>query len=87
MAIATVSSRGWVVIPKEYRDKYDLRPGSKVEIVEQNGIVLVIPIPEDPLEALDGFLAGQGSLTAELIAERVAEREREERKVHADLRA
>jgi len=30
MTTATVSAKGWVVIPKKYRKKYGFRPSTKV---------------------------------------------------------
>ncbi len=32
MIITTVSTKGWVVIPKEYRERYGLRPGTRVQL-------------------------------------------------------
>ncbi len=87
MPTATVSNKGWVVIPKKLREKYHLTPGAKVEITDQNGGVLIIPIPENPVEALHGLLAEGPSLTEDLLAERRREREREEEKANAHLRA
>ena len=34
MITATVSEKGWIVIPKELRDKYGIKKGKKVGILE-----------------------------------------------------
>lgn len=33
MSVATVSAKGWVVIPKTLRKQFNLEPGSKVRFV------------------------------------------------------
>lgn len=78
MYIATVSAKGWVVIPKSIREKHGLEKGSRVQVLDYGQIVAVVPLPDDPVEALHGMLEGGPSLTAELMAERERERAGEE---------
>ena len=78
MHTVKVSTKGWVVIPKALRDKYGLKEGSRVQVVEYGDVLVLVPLPEDPIGALYGALAGGPSLTEELLAERAREREREE---------
>jgi AbrB family looped-hinge helix DNA binding protein len=78
MDTATVSTKGWVVIPKELRDKYGLKKGSRVQVLDYGELLALIPLPDDPVKALHGMLAGGPSLTADLMAERARERAREE---------
>ena len=80
MYTATVSTKGWVVIPKELRDKYGLRKGARLQVVEYDRTLALIPLPDDPAEALHGMLEGGSSLTADLLAERAHERAREDRR-------
>lgn len=57
MSAVTVSPKYQVVIPKSVRDRLHLRPGQKIQIVEyQDRIEL---IPERPIEALRGLLKGR----------------------------
>jgi len=81
MYTATVSAKGWIVIPKVYREKYGLEPGRKVQVVDYGGGLSIVPIAEDPIEALRGMFADGPSLTEDLLEERRREREREEAKV------
>ena len=74
MYTAKVSAKGWVVIPKELREKYGIEQGAQVQLIEYGGVLVIVPLPENPVEALHGLLAGGPSLTAELLAERAAER-------------
>ena len=79
MHTVTVSAKGWVVIPKSIREKHGLKKGSRVQVVDYGGIVAIVPLPEDPVEALHGMLQGGPSLTEDLMAERERERAEEER--------
>ena len=81
MYTATVSTKGWIVIPKAYRQKYGLEPGQKVQVVDYGGGLSIIPIAKDPIDALQGMFADGPSLTEELLEERRREREREEAQV------
>ena len=55
-AIATVSSKYQVSIPKEVRDQLALRPGQKVAFIAKPEGVLIVPVPER--EALAGMARG-----------------------------
>jgi AbrB family looped-hinge helix DNA binding protein len=78
MYTAKVSAKGWVVIPKHLRDRYGLVKGSRVQVVDYGQAVALVPLPDDPVEALHGMLEGGPSLTADLLAERERERAKEE---------
>jgi AbrB family looped-hinge helix DNA binding protein len=78
MYTAIVSSKGWVVIPKDLREKYGLNQGTQVQVVDYGDALALIPIPDDPVDALHGMLEHEPSLTAELLAERSRELSREE---------
>ena len=79
MPIATVSAKGWVVIPREIRRRYGLKKGDKVHIIDYAGRIAIVPVARDPIAAARGMLRGGPSLTEALLAERRWEREREER--------
>jgi len=87
MKTAVVSQKGWVVIPKIYRQKYDLKPGDQVRIVDYGGVLAVVPLPKDAIGALRGMLADGPSLTADLLAERNQTKQNEEARVEQSLRA
>jgi AbrB family looped-hinge helix DNA binding protein len=63
MAIATVSEKGWVVIPKEIRERLRLHKGSKVAIVEYAGKISIMPLPQDPIRDARGMFRDGPSLT------------------------
>lgn len=78
MATVTVSKKGWVVIPKEIRDRYGIKPGQKLSIFPSGHGITVIPIPEDPITAGRGLLKG-GPSWKEMLEEKRRELEEEER--------
>ena len=78
MHTATVSSKGWVVIPKAIREKHGLRKGSRVQILDYGPMLAIVPLPDDPVEALHGMFETGPSLTEALLTERKRERAREE---------
>jgi antitoxin PrlF len=39
--LATLTSKGQMTLPKEVRDRYGLKPGDKVEFVEENGQTVI----------------------------------------------
>jgi len=78
MHTATISTKGWVVIPKELREKFGLKKGTRVQVMDYGDLLALVPLPDDPVEALHGMLEGGPSLTADLLAERALERAREE---------
>ena len=73
MYTTKVSARGRIVIPKPLREKYGLGKGAQVQVVDYGGVLALVPLQADPVEALHGMLAGGPSLTDELRAERAQE--------------
>jgi AbrB family looped-hinge helix DNA binding protein len=74
----TVSAKGWVVIPKAIRERHGLKKGSRVQVVDYGHILAIVPLPDDPVEALHGMLIDGPSLTSDLLEERARERAGEE---------
>jgi AbrB family looped-hinge helix DNA binding protein len=78
MAAVTVSKKGWVVIPKEIRERFDIRPGDKIHILDVGGRIAIVKAHKDPIAAGYGFLKGGPSLAGELVEEHRKEVEKEE---------
>lgn len=76
---ATVSAKGWIVIPAELRRKYHIEPGGQIRIVDYGGTLGLVPALEDPIREARGALAGKTLLTQALLEERRRERARESR--------
>jgi AbrB family looped-hinge helix DNA binding protein len=56
MQIVTLSPKYQVVIPKAVRESLQLRPGQKMQVVEYDGRIELIP--ERDINELRGFLKG-----------------------------
>lgn len=46
---STVSEKGWIVIPKDIRERYGLKKGTKVSVIDYGGTICVLPVPDDPI--------------------------------------
>ncbi len=77
MPTLTISQKGWVVIPAELRKKYNLTPGTKVQIVDYGGVMSIVRVFDDPINEGAGMLKGADSLTEAIVEEHRQERERE----------
>ena len=76
MTLLTISSKGWVVIPAPLREKYNLKTGSRVRVVDYGNVLSILPANDDPIAESIGALKGKTSLTKALLAEREEERQR-----------
>lgn len=56
MEAVTISSKYQVVIPREIREQFDLKPGQKVVFLPHKRTLRVIIVP--PIEEAEGFLEG-----------------------------
>jgi AbrB family looped-hinge helix DNA binding protein len=81
MTTVTVSAKGWIVIPKEIRERHGIRKGDKVHVLDFGGRISIIPATKgDPIERARGMFKGGPSSTAALVRDHREEVEREERK-------
>tara|TARA_B100000315_G_scaffold166990_1_gene155540 strand:- start:263 stop:469 length:207 start_codon:yes stop_codon:yes gene_type:complete len=56
MTTVTISPKYQVVIPKEIRDKLNLEPGQKVQAIDYDNRIELIPLR--PMNQMRGFLKG-----------------------------
>ena len=64
-----VSVRGQTVIPKEIRTAFGITENSLLYWKVQDGLILVVPLPTDPVQASLGILRGRGTFE-EFLRER-----------------
>lgn len=71
MALATMTTKGQLTLPKEIRQRLGLQPGDKVEItLDRSGGALLRPRQNSGIEHLFGMLPNKGvSLTVEEMHE------------------
>lgn len=70
MNTSTLSEKGWVVIPQELRERYNLKKGDKVHVIDYGGIISIIPASRTPIKNSLGMLKGKTSLVKELMKSR-----------------
>lgn len=73
----TVSSRGQTVIPRAIREQMGIEAQTKLEWWIEDNLIVVRPIPADPVRAAVGLLKDRGPTMDDLLAERRQERLRE----------
>lgn len=56
MFISTISTKYQVVIPREVRKQFNLRPGQKVVFIPHKKTLRMVIVP--PIEQAEGFLPG-----------------------------
>ena len=56
MSTVTISAKYQVVIPKSIRDKSNIAPGQKVEVINYNGRIEIIPLKN--IKSLRGIAKG-----------------------------
>jgi len=77
MVLVQVSQKGYILIPKKLRERYGVKPGGKVQLIEDAGRLVIKPVPDDPIETACGFLEGDFSLAQDLLQEHQKELEDE----------
>ncbi len=77
MTISRATVKGQVIIPARLRKKFNIKKGTRVAISEGEGnVILIQPLPDDPIEASRGILKGEKSLIKALLKERREEAKR-----------
>jgi len=56
MGIVKLSPKFQVVIPRDVREKLDLKPGQKIVVIEKGGVLHLIP--QKPIKEMRGFVKG-----------------------------
>jgi AbrB family looped-hinge helix DNA binding protein len=59
METVTISSKYQVVIPREVRRQFDLKPGQKIMFIPYNGTLRVVIVP--PIEKARGMFKGMNT--------------------------
>jgi AbrB family looped-hinge helix DNA binding protein len=84
--MATVSSKGQIVIPAALRKKFRIKKGTRLAVGERDGQITLTPNPYDALRALRGSLSHvKEDVEAWWIEEKRKERDREDTKIEEFL--
>ncbi len=74
-----MTQKGQIVIPASIRKKYNIKPGTLVNVIEQEGKIILEPVTKDYIKKLRGIAAGSGALE-ELKEQRDKDRKKENEK-------
>ena len=70
MNTVKVLSKGQIVIPAGIRKKFEIIPGTTIQVFEYDNLIYLVPPAKDALKAAMGCLPERPSLSDELLTER-----------------
>jgi AbrB family looped-hinge helix DNA binding protein len=77
MTISRATIKGQIIIPAPLRKKFNIKKGTRIAILEGEGhVILMKPLPDDPIEASRGILKGKTSILKTLVKDRREEAKR-----------
>jgi AbrB family looped-hinge helix DNA binding protein len=82
MNSAYVTSKGQLVVPARIRRQFGIKPGTRINFVEENGRIIFQPVTRAYIRSFRGLFKqkpGAKSVLQEHFEERRVERERENR--------
>ena len=82
MNTAYVTSKGQLVVPSRIRRQFGIKPGTRVNFVEEDGRIIFQPVTRQYIDSFCGIFKlkpGEKSVVEEHLEERRAEREQENR--------
>ena len=82
MNAAYVTSKGQLVVPSRIRRRYGIKPGTRINFVEEGDRIIFQPVTREYINSFCGIFKlkpGEKSVVRELLEERRAEKEKEDR--------
>ncbi len=82
MNTAYVTSKGQLVVPSRIRRRFGIKPGTRVNFVEEGDRIIFQPVTREYISSFRGVFKlkpGEKSVVQELLEERRAEKEKEDR--------
>ena len=70
MPIVKVSSKGQIVIPAQLRKKYKIEKGTKLNLLDGDGEIILRLVLQDAVQQAKGLFRGGASSLQELVKER-----------------
>jgi AbrB family looped-hinge helix DNA binding protein len=69
MKILRVTSNGRITIPTKLRKKYNLKPGTRINFVEEKDGIKIIPLAKETIRTNAGFLKIKGKSLLKILME------------------
>ena len=82
MNTSYVTSKGQLVVPSRIRRRFGIKPGTRVNFVEEGDRIIFQPVTREYIDSFCGIFKqkpGEKSVVQELLEERRAEKEKEDR--------
>jgi AbrB family looped-hinge helix DNA binding protein len=82
MNAAYVTSKGQLVVPARIRRRFGIKPGTRINFVEEGDRIIFQPVTREYISSFRGMFKrkpGEKSMVQELIEERRAEKAKEDR--------
>jgi AbrB family looped-hinge helix DNA binding protein len=82
MNTAYVTSKGQLVVPSQIRRRFGIKPGTRVNFVEEGDRIIFQPVTREYIRSFRGMFKlkpGEKSVVQEHLEERRAERDKENR--------
>jgi AbrB family looped-hinge helix DNA binding protein len=57
---AAVNAKGQIVIPADIRDRFDIKQGTRIAFVEEQGRLFIQPVTDAFIKSMRGSLAKRG---------------------------
>lgn len=73
MPVVTSTIKGQIVIPAAIRAKFKIQKGTRVNVYDEGGRIIVEPVIEDPVEMGQGMLKTKGKVLNALLSDRKKE--------------
>ena len=83
MDSAYITSKGQLVVPSRIRRRFGIKPGTRINFVEEGDKIIFQPVTHEYIRSFRGIFKlkpGEKSVVQEHLEERRAEREKENRK-------
>lgn len=80
---AYVTSKGQLVVPSQIRRRYGIKPGTRINFIEEGGRIIFQPVTREYIRSFRGVFKlkpGEKSVVQEHLDERRKERARENAK-------
>ncbi len=82
MNAAYVTSKGQLVVPASIRRRFGIKPGTRINFVEEGDRIIFQPVTKEYINSFCGIFKqkpGEKSIVQGLLEERRAEKEKEDR--------